>query len=62
MPLVPTIIAAQETVLQWGDYSATIPAGESLIPALRMSGNQVIKAKVVSGTGSITIKWREGSL
>ncbi len=62
MPLVPTIIVAQETVLQWGDYSAAIPAGESLIPALRMSGNQVIKAKVASGTGSITIKWREGSL
>lgn len=62
MPLVPTITVAQETILQWGDYSVAVPAGDSLIPALRMSGAQVIKAKVESGTGSITIKWREGSL
>ena len=62
MPLVPTITAAQETIIQWGDYTIAIPVGDSLLPALRMSGTQVLKAKVESGTGRITIKWREGSL
>lgn len=62
MPLVPTITVAQETIIQWGDYSIAIPAGDNLLPALRMSGTQVLKARVESGTGSIIIKWQEGSL
>lgn len=62
MPLVPLITVAQETVVQYGEYSTTIQAGTHLLPDLLMSGIQTIKAKVTDGTGTISITWREGSL
>ena len=62
MPLVPLITVAQETVVQYGEYSTTIQAGAHLLPDLLMSGTQTIKAKVTDGTGTISITWREGSL
>ena len=62
MPLVPLITVAQETVVQYGDYSATIQAGKHLLPDLLISGCQIIKAKTTSGTGTISITWREGAL
>lgn len=62
MPLVPLITVAQETVVQYGEYSTTIQAGAHLLPDSLMSGTQTIKAKVTDGTGTISITWREGSL
>lgn len=62
MPLVPLITVEQETVIQYGDYSITVQAGTHLLPDLLMSGTQTIKVKTTSGTGTITITWREGSL
>lgn len=62
MPLVPKITVEQDTMIQWGEYSASVSAGSHFLPELLMQGNQVIKAKVAAGTGTITITWREGSL
>lgn len=63
MPLVPTITVGQQTALKWGTMETTVAAGTHTLPALRICGTQAIKAKLVSGTdGTISIKWREGSL
>ena len=62
MPLVPKITVEQETTVEWGDYTITISAGTHLLPDLLMSGAQTIRAKTTSGSGTITITWREGSL
>lgn len=62
MPLIPEITVAQATTIAWGSVTTTVQAGTHKLADLRMSGAQTIKAKVASGTGSITIKWREGSL
>lgn len=62
MPLVPKITVEQETTIEWGDYTVTVSAGTHLLPDLLMSGAQTIQAKTTSGSGTITISWREGSL
>ena len=62
MPLIPEITVEQETSLKWGDTTATVSAGTHLLPGLYMSGDQQLKAKVTSGTGTISVSWREGSL
>nr|DAP92240.1 MAG TPA: distal tail protein [Caudoviricetes sp.] len=62
MPLIPEVTVEQETSLKWGDTTATVSAGTHLLPGLYMSGDQQLKAKVTSGTGTISVSWREGSL
>lgn len=63
MPQIPIITVGQQTTVKYGDAEITVTAGTHTLPALLMSGNQIIKAKLVSGSaGSITITWREGSL
>ena len=62
MQLVPKITVEQETTIEWGDYTVTVSAGTHLLPDLLMSGAQTIQANTTSGSGTITISWREGSL
>nr|DAE34912.1 MAG TPA: distal tail protein [Caudoviricetes sp.] len=62
MPLVPKITVEQETTIAWGDYTVTVATGTHLLPDLLMSGAQTIQAQTTSGSGTITITWREGSL
>lgn len=63
MPVVPTIKVTAKTVITFGSYSATVEAGTYTLPQIRLkSGSNTLKAKTSSGTGSITITYREGSL
>lgn len=63
-PVIPSITVAQDTTLLWDGESIAVSAGENLIiPAIRLSaGNNILKAKVASGTGSITVTYQEASL
>ena len=62
-PVIPTITVAQDTVLLWGDNTININAGDHILPDIRLaSGRNTLKAKVASGTGSITVTYQEASL
>ena len=62
-PVIPTITVAQDTVLLWGDKTININAGDHILPAIRLAaGSNILKAKVASGTGSITVTYQEASL
>lgn len=62
-PVVPVIAATAETVLTWEGGSYTVGAGARQIPDIRLTqGTHTLKARTVSGTGSVTITYREGSL
>ena len=61
--VIPTITVAQDTVLLWGDNTINISAGDHILPAIRLAaGSNTLKAKVASGTGSITVTYQEASL
>lgn len=62
-PVIPTITVAQDTVLLWGDNTININAGGHILPDIRLSaGSNILKAKVASGTGSISVTYQEASL
>ena len=62
-PVIPTITVAQDTTLLWGSSTINISAGDHIIPAIRLAaGGNTLKAKVASGTGSITVTYQEASL
>ncbi len=62
-PVIPTITVAQETTLLWDGSTINISAGDHILPAIRLAaGNNILKAKVASGTGSITVTYQEASL
>ena len=62
-PVIPTITVAQDTVLLWGDNTININAGDHILPDIRLSaGSNILKAKVTSGTGSISVTYQEASL
>lgn len=61
MPVVPTIDATAEMKLQWGGYTATIAAGEDIVlPDLVLREGETKIA--VTGTGTITFRYRQGKL
>lgn len=62
-PVIPTITVAQDTTLLWGSSTINISAGDHILPAIRLAaGSNTLKAKVASGTGSITMTYQEASL
>ena len=62
-PVIPAITVAQDTTLLWGSSTINISAGDHILPAIRLAaGNNILKAKVASGTGSITVTYQEASL
>ena len=62
-PVIPTITVAQDTTLLWGSSTINISAGDHILPDIRLaSGSNTLKAKVASGTGSITVTYQEASL
>lgn len=62
-PVIPTITVAQDTVLLWGDNTINVSAGDHILPDIRLvAGNNILKAKVASGTGSITVTYQEASM
>ena len=62
-PVIPTITVAQDTTLLWGSSTINISAGDHILPGIRLAaGNNTLKAKVASGTGSITVTYQEASL
>ena len=62
-PVIPTITVAQDTVLLWGGNTINVSAGDHILPAIRLAaGNNILKAKVASGTGSITVTYQEASM
>lgn len=62
-PVIPTITVAQDTTLLWGSSTINISAGDHILPAIRLAaGNNILKAKVASGTGSITVTYQEASM
>ena len=62
-PVIPTITVAQDTTLLWGSSTINISAGDHILPDIRLAaGNNILKAKVASGTGSITVTYQEASM
>ena len=62
-PVIPTITVDQDTTLLWGSSTINISAGDHILPDIRLaSGSNTLKAKVASGTGSITVTYQEASL
>ena len=62
-PVIPTITVAQDTVLLWGGNTINVSAGDHILPAVRLAaGNNILKAKVASGTGSIAVTYQEASM
>ena len=62
-PVIPTITVAQDTTLLWGSSTINVSAGDHILPDIRLvAGNNILKAKVASGTGSITVTYQEASL
>lgn len=62
-PVIPIITVAQDTTLIWGSSTINISAGDHILPAIRLAaGSNTLKAKVASGTGSITVTYQEASL
>ena len=62
MPVIPVLTSNRPFSVAWRGVPHACDAGTYTIPALRMSGNQEITLASQSGTGTVTIVWREGSL
>ena len=62
-PVIPTITVAQDTTLLWGGDEIALSAGTHRRPEIRLAaGDNILSAKVASGTGSIEIKDQEATL
>lgn len=62
-PVIPTITVAQDTTLLWGSNTIDISVGDHILPDIRLAaGSNILKAKVASGTGSISVTYQEASM
>lgn len=62
-PVVPTITATAETVIQWNGNTYSVSAGtHKLLDIELKEGTNPIGVKVTSGTGELSITYREGAL
>lgn len=63
MPVVPTIEVTAATTLQWnGNTFSLTPGTHRLLDIMLVEGVNSLQAKTVSGTGAITVTYREGAL
>lgn len=63
MPVVPTIEVSAATTLQWnGNTFSLTPGTHRLLDIMLVEGVNSLQAKTVSGTGTITVTYREGAL
>ncbi len=63
MPAIPRLKVTAPTVLGFGGNSFSLNAGEHrLLDILLPAGTSILTAKTVSGTGTLTITYQEGSL
>ena len=59
MTLIPEITNTDACSLTWAGHTFQMEAGTHQFPEMYVAGKQSF---IVSGTGSLTIKWLEGSL
>ncbi len=63
MPVVPTIVTTASTTLLWNGNTFSVAAGtHRLLDIMLVEGVNVLQAKTVSGTGTITVSYKEGAL
>lgn len=60
MPVVPEITTTAAMTIVFGDYTAAVNAGTFRLPELQLAEGQ--NTVTVTGEGSITFKYRQGSL
>lgn len=62
-PVVPTITVSAETTIEWDGGAFTLSAGtHRLLNIELLEGDNQLRAKVASGTGSIVVTYQEGAL
>lgn len=62
-PVIPKITVAQDTTLLWNGSTISATAGTHRFANICLAaGDNILKAKVASGTGSITVEYQEASL
>ena len=62
-PVVPTITVTTETTLRWQGGTLVVNAGTHRIADIELQpGANLLEAKVATGTGEITVTYREGAL
>lgn len=63
MPVVPSIEVTAPTTLLWNGNTFSLTAGtHRLLDIMLVEGVNTLEAKTVSGTGKITVTYREGAL
>lgn len=61
--LVPTITVTAETTIRWQGSTLVVNSGAHRIADIELQpGTNLMEAKVTSGTGKITVAYREGAL
>lgn len=62
-PVVPSITVGQTTTLSWNGNTYTVNAGtHRLLDIQLQAGDNLLKAKVSSGSGTISVTYQEGRL
>jgi len=62
-PALPRITVAADTIIGWNGDTFTLTAGEHVLLDIQFpAGTSTLTAKTVSGTGSISIAYQEGTL
>lgn len=62
-PVIPTITVEQATTLLWGGSTITLSAGTYRRADICLAaGANILKAKVASGAGTISVEYQEASL
>jgi hypothetical protein len=62
-PVVPTITVSTETTVKFGNGTFVLSSGAHVVPDIMLqAGNNTIKAKTSSGTGTMKLTYREGVL
>ena len=62
-PVIPKITVDQETTILWEGSTINASAGSHIFPDIRLSaGENILEAKVSSGTGVISVTYQEASL
>ena len=62
-PVVPLITVTAETTIIFGGNSYTLATGDHRVSGIYLlAGNNTLKAKTTSGTGTMTLTFREGVL
>ena len=62
-PVVPTITVGQTTTLLWSGNTYTVNAGTHRLLDIQLQpGDNLLKAKVSSGSGTISVTYQEASL